>query len=331
MGSEKWSKIDDFPWTPLITGQDTDTNPDTDTDPDADSEEPNQVIASGCGQLRKPAVVQTMVVRRRDWAFRKDIPAQGSMLGTYRLLSLLGEGATGVVFVAEHSVLGRKVALKILKGRYGNDPRYAERFFAEAQAVTDIEHENIVTITDFVVGDGSPTYYIMELLDGHTLATRMNSGPPLSLKEILTIGIQLCAALSSAHEKGIIHRDVKPENIFLSRYHGKLQTKLLDFGVAKLTSESTVQKRLKTDVGIPVGTPDYMSPEATLGVSVDQRTDIYSLGVVLYEAIASRRPFEGNTVSEMLELHRTAVPKPPTAHRRQSIGFAEELDAIVLR
>jgi eukaryotic-like serine/threonine-protein kinase len=231
--------------------------------------------------------------------------AAGQRLGRYEIRSLIGTGGMGEVYLAHDTKLERKVALKVLLGAATTSDDRLRRFAQEARAASALNHPNIVTVHDVDVEDGT-RFITTEFVDGETLRSRLRRGR-LPLAEALRIAMQVADALSAAHRDGIIHRDIKPENILL-RPDGYV--KVVDFGLAKLTdaaddSEQTlVQTRVAhdTDVGVVLGTVAYMSPEQARGLRVDQRSDIWSLGVVLYEMITARRPFDGPTSSDIIAL-----------------------------
>ena len=213
-------------------------------------------------------------------------------LGTYRLISRLGAGGMGEVWRAEDTRLLRQVAIKILPEQLAKDPEWKDRFFREARTVAQLNHPNIATI--YSIDQQDETLFIaMELIEGESLASRIGRGlvPP---EEAARIAEKVADGLSEAHEKGIVHRDIKPENIIVS---AKL-VKVLDFGIAKQIGVSADPGL--TQGGMVVGTPHYMSPEQALGRKIDARTDIFSLGVVLYEMVCGRKPFSGDAVTEVL-------------------------------
>jgi len=240
--------------------------------------------------------------------------AAGTSLGRYEVHSQLGAGGMGEVYLAEDTKLDRKVALKILPAEVVANQERMQRFVREAKAVSALNHPNIVTIHE-IDETNSIHFIVIEFIDGETLR-RHKKGARLSVPEALDVGIQVASALSAAHKAGIIHRDIKPENIMIRR-DGIV--KVLDFGLAKLTenqpatqvdTEVATKGLIKTEPGVVVGTAQYMSPEQVRGLALDARTDIFSIGVVLYEMVAGRRPFEGTTVTDMIVsiLER----KPPT-------------------
>ena len=265
-------------------------------------------------------------------------PNIGRVLGSYRLLQLLGEGGMGQVYLGEHTRLGRKVALKLLRPEYARHTKAVQRFFGEARAVNQISHDNIVEITDFIENDvdaeGKPAekYYIMELLKGRSLGDLQKTEGILPLQRTLPIMLQVCSALAAVHEAGIVHRDLKPDNIFLIEKAGKTDfVKLLDFGVAKFTDLSASQQMGRTGVGALVGTPEYMSPEQMSGKTVDHRSDIYALGIILYEVITGRQPFTAKSLGEMAIKHLTVTPPKPSKLKDLPHQPSRELEQLIMQ
>ncbi len=252
----------------------------------------------------------------------------GQSVGSYVITSLLGEGGMGKVYLARHSLIGRKAAVKILNPDISQDEESVSRFFTEARLVNDIRHPNIVEITDF--GQfGSYYCIVMELLEGETLAARLQRTRTLDEATAVRIFRQVTSALGAAHEQGMVHRDVKPENIFLRNHPDYPDfVKVLDFGIAKLMGgNSLVGHHTKT--GTVIGTPAYMSPEQCLGeASLDLRSDIYSLGVVLYEALTGRQPFVGDTLGRLIVCHVSETPIPPSNVNPHVSGG---MSAVVMR
>jgi len=236
-------------------------------------------------------------------------------LGNYRLIDRLGAGGMGEVWRAEDPRLQRLVAIKILSERIANDPEWKARFLREARTIAQLNHPNIATIYS-IEQESDKLFIAMELVEGESLATVMSRGalPPA---EAVKIFKQVAEALAEAHDKGIVHRDIKPDNILV----GKRGIKVLDFGIAKQITTAATSTPTLTQAGLIVGTPFYMSPEQALGRPVDARSDLFSLGVVIYEALAGKRPFEGESVTETMmniimqepvELS-TIAPKVPPA------------------
>ncbi|MCA9667602.1 MAG: serine/threonine protein kinase [Myxococcales bacterium] len=240
-------------------------------------------------------------------------PNLGRTLGSYRIESLLGVGGMGRVYRAEHVMLGRQVALKLLRPEYAVKRDAVHRFFQEARAVNTIGHENIVDITDFVELDSGETFFIMELLQGRDLADTLKAAEqPLPLHQCMRIAMEICEGLEAAHAAGIIHRDLKPDNIFICENPGKpAKVKLLDFGVAKLGGDSALESSWQTAAGSVIGTPAYMSPEQASGIPVDNRSDIYSLGAILYELFTGHPVFRAKSFGEFVVKHMNDTPIAP--------------------
>jgi serine/threonine protein kinase len=254
----------------------------------------------------------------------------GQTVGNYQVTQKLGEGGMGSVYLAEHPQIGKKVALKVLHAEFSSNQDVVSRFFNEARAVNDIGHPNIVDIVDYGVIEttGQPmVYFIMEFLGGRSLAHLIRSEAPLPPERAFTIASQVADALAASHRKNIVHRDLKPDNIMLvQRGRDADFVKLLDFGIAKLTGDQHGSSRTRT--GIVMGTPAYMSPEQCEGRgSVDLRTDIYALGIVLYEMLTGRVPFVGEGYGEILVQHLTQPPAPPSTFR----GLAPQIELVVLK
>ncbi len=229
----------------------------------------------------------------------------GSEIGHYKILSLLGRGGMGEVFLAQDTKLGRHVALKLLPPEFTRDTERVQRFRQEARAASALNHPNIITI--FAIDEEDGTQFIAtEFIDGATLRDRL-SEDGLRLSEALEIATQIAQALAEAHAAGIIHRDIKPENVML-RKDGIV--KVLDFGLAKLNASFEGAQSVHTEAGKVMGTPRYMSPEQIRGQSVDARSDIFSLGVVFYEMLAGRVPFAGETTADTIAAILEHEPAP---------------------
>lgn len=237
---------------------------------------------------------------------------EGERIGHYQIMALLGSGGMGDVYLAKDTRLGRRVALKLLPDYLTDDESRVRRFKQEARAASALNHPNILTIYEIEQADGR--YFIAtEFVEGDTLRQRMKSGR-LKLSEALEIAVQIAGALSKAHQIGIVHRDIKPENIMLDA-DGRV--KVLDFGLAKYTqpldagdAAGSTTENAYTVPGVLMGTTAYMSPEQARGLTVDARTDIWSLGVVLYEMVAGRLPFNGQTATDVLAAILEHEPEP---------------------
>lgn len=229
-------------------------------------------------------------------------------VGSYRLMERLGDGGMGAVYRAVHRKLGRVVAIKILQRDLSADRGIINRFFHEARAANTIRHEHVIEVYDFVEG-GQEIYFVMELLEGRDLHDLLHGpgGGPLDARRASSILEQIASALHAAHEREIVHRDLKPENVFLCDGRGDRDfVKVIDFGIAKLDrfdGRSTVQ-------GAVLGTPEYIAPEQALGLSIDARSDVYSLGCVAYEMLTGRQIFGGGTRAEILT-RQIDTPAPP--------------------
>jgi serine/threonine protein kinase len=240
-------------------------------------------------------------------------PAAGSLVaGRYRLDRLLGEGGMGQVWAATHVVTQRAVALKLLRWSLARDDRYRRRFVREARAASRVSHPNVIEVHDVLETPGETPTLVMDLLEGESLRDRLKTEGALSLDETKQILCPAIAAVATAHDRGVVHRDLKPENIFIARVPGGTRVVVLDFGIAKLTDleGAPAQTANLTTDGSMLGTPYYMSPEQVYGEEVDHRADIWSLGVILYECLAARRPTQAGSLGQILKIitHHEIVP-----------------------
>ena len=255
--------------------------------------------------------------------------AIGSVLGDkYLLEEPIGRGGMAHVFAARHQLTGKRVAVKWLRPEFARDEKAARRFVREARAIGSIDHPNVVAVHDAGMHHGSP-YLVMELLEGQTLRARMREAPPLELREIIAITLAVIAGVREAHRHGILHRDIKPDNVFLcARPSLPPLPKVLDFGVSSALHETSEFSTL-TDHGTIVGTPGYMPLEQLQGTTeLDPRADVYAVGVVLYEMLTGQRPFPARTYGELIvQLAVTSAPRPERARP----GLDDELSAIVMK
>jgi serine/threonine-protein kinase len=246
----------------------------------------------------------------------------------YQIVKLIGEGGMGRVYAAQHVNINKKLAIKVLRPEVTAVPSTVSRFRQEARSASSIGHENIIEIEDFATLPDGTVYLAMEMLEGESLGERMRQQPGPALDESAWVMIQVGRGLAAAHEKGIVHRDMKPENVFLARKHGRIVPKILDFGIAKVSDAE--RGTHVTQPGAIFGTPLYMSPEQAMGQPLDHRTDIYSVGVILYELACGRVPFKADSAVQVLSQHITMQPETPSkaAPARQ---IPPALDALILK
>src|SRR5213592_1311943 len=238
--------------------------------------------------------------------------------GRYRIMRKLGTGGMANVYLAEDQELGRRVAIKILDDRHASDEQFIERFRREAKNAAGLSHPNIVSIYDR--GEAEGTYYIaMEYLDGRSLKELIVSRGPAPVHVAIDYARQILAAVRFAHRHGIVHRDIKPHNVLVDA-EGRL--KVTDFGIARAGGSQM------TEAGSIIGTAQYLSPEQAKGAPVDQTSDIYSVGIVLYELLTGTVPFTGETPVEIAMKHLSQTPEPPSAKRPE---VPHDLDLVVLR
>jgi serine/threonine-protein kinase len=263
----------------------------------------------------------------------------GQQFGNYRVLSLLGEGGMGAVYLAEHPGIGRRVAVKVLHKQFSGDEQLLGRLLNEARAANAIRHPNIIEILDSGMREDGTPYLVMELLEGESLGGRLRRVGPMPIRDVLAFTLQTTSALGAAHKKGIVHRDLKPDNLFIVGMGGDESSrveldgpnermKVLDFGIAKLQMPQPGDS-VKTRTGTLMGTPIYMSPEQCRGTkTVDHRSDVYSLGIIVWEMLVGQPPFMSEGFGELVNMHLNV---PPPSARAQRPEVSEQLDAVILK
>jgi eukaryotic-like serine/threonine-protein kinase len=252
----------------------------------------------------------------------------GQQLGNYRIIAKIGEGGMGTVYLAEHAMIGRRAAIKVLLREMSHSQDLVSRFFNEARAATSVKHPGIVEIYDFGYHTDGSAFIVMEFLEGESLSARIRRLGTLSEGHAARLTRQVASALEAAHGKGIVHRDLKPDNIYVvgdSEVADGERTKVLDFGIAKLATD-TSPGAVKTRTGAVIGTPIYMAPEQCKGAGhVDHRADLYALGCILYEMVCGRPPFLAEGSGEILAQHIYAPVIPPSQLARVSPGLEQVL------
>ncbi len=289
------------------------------------SERPRHTPSPASTPLRRADTLHAPVRGRPTVPAASGDPLLGSLVGAFRIVEELGRGGMGSVYLGQHVHIGSKVAIKFLHEALAADEELVQRFFSEARAVNVIGHENIVRIFDFGLLPPKRHYMVMEHLVGHELHAEL--GRPMSAADAVPVLVQVCEALEAAHRAGIVHRDLKPANIFLvKRAREERFVKVLDFGIAKLTEQTGGCAR--SAVGAIIGTPEYMAPEQALAAPVDGRSDLYSLGVIAYELLTGRLPFEATQAIKLLLAHAQEVPVAPHLVHP---GVPPSLSAVVMR
>jgi serine/threonine protein kinase len=262
----------------------------------------------------------------------------GTTLGSYKILKRLGKGGMGSVYLGEHPVIGSKVAIKVLHAQFSRDKSIVDRFFNEARAVNLIGHENILKILDLNATEDGTRFFVMEFLEGRSLQALVDERAKgvekwLPYEESGPVLLQVAEALHAAHEKNIVHRDLKPDNIFLVTRNGKKNfVKVVDFGIARLSDASGMSTG-QTQAGMVMGTPGYMSPEQAAGATdrIDRRSDVYSMGVLMFQLFTGRMPFLGKSFSELLIQHVQKEPPRPRSVRPALPGSVENVILTALK
>ena len=289
-------------------------------------------VVKGLQRLRRDRAVRTFEKNRiaaleRSLGLRDDAHLGGDLAGLvlggkYRILGQIGAGGSGAVYAAEHIGLGANVAVKVLRGAAARNASEVARLRREAQVQMSIEHPNVVRTFDFAETHDGSIYVVMELLRGESLAAKMARDTVIAPDVAVPMFLQACRALSAAHERGIVHRDMKPGNVFLCE-DGTV--KLLDFGMSKFADAESLTRE-----GHTLGTPEYMAPEQCVGAPVEPRTDVYSLGVLMYEALTGQLPIRATNRRDLLELHPTQPPVP-MRDLRPELPLPSWLDDAVMK
>ena len=281
-----------------------------------------------CGKPTTPTETQSQAPASTDGGGEVEMIGR-EIVGRYRILKKLGEGGMGAVYRAEQIALKRPCAVKLLRPELSANQMILKRFNAEAVLVAQLGHPNTVQIYDFGQDQDGALFIAMELIEGQSLRQVLQEQGPLPPARALAIAIQVAASLTDAHIHGIIHRDLKPDNVMLqTRGRQRDIVRVLDFGIAKLRTDSRASQPAMTQAGDMLGTPQYMAPEQIKGELIDGRTDIYALGCMLYEMITGRMPFEAPTVMAMLSKHLLEIPVAPSC-RRPDLALPPALDQLV--
>ncbi len=254
------------------------------------------------------------------------------LLGRYEITRRIGQGGMGAVYEATHKLIGKRVAVKVLLDKYAQKSQVVARLEQEARLASSIGHENIIDITDFGQTSDGRTFVVMEFLEGESLGSAISREGPMEEQRAINVGYQIASALGAAHQKGVIHRDVKPDNVFLLKRRDQDYVKVVDFGISKsirLDEEGGAESPRLTQTGMVLGTPLYMSPEQARGdESLDHRIDIYALGVILYELVTGEVPFKGNNYLSIISQVINEDPTPPRDLRPE---LSPDLESVIMK
>lgn len=262
--------------------------------------------------------------------------AQDQLIGTkladrYHVLSIIGHGGMGVVYKARHELMDRIVAIKMLQSNLVSDSMSVKRFQQEAKAASRLKHPNVITLYDFGVSPTGQPYLVMDFLDGISLSDVIKKDGQVGVDRSIRVFAQACDALFHAHNQGVVHRDLKPGNIMLIENEGERDfVKVVDFGVAKLMPWAGEEAQRLTQTGEVCGSPVYMSPEQCMGQKLDARSDIYSMGVVIYESLTGKLPLFGKTMVDTMSKHISEMP-PPFKEIRPDLYIPERLERVVFK
>jgi serine/threonine-protein kinase len=281
------------------------------------------------GELREQLAVLDPVQATAPAIFHDAAPRDPSLVGhllesKYLVKELIGRGGMGAVYRAENQRIGKQVAIKMLTRGHDAGSSSMKRFYREARIMGSLGHPNIVEIYDLGALDNGVPFQVMELLEGQTLAGKIELEGGLAFDEALMIGEQVLSALEAAHQRGIVHRDLKPDNVFLAHREARTIVKLLDFGISKTIGEETLSL---TKTGMVVGTPFYLAPEQARGDDVDQRIDVWAMGVLLYEMITGTTPFRAENYNKLIVRILATRAEPPSTRQPR---LSKEVEHVIM-